>query len=131
MTITQHQTSDPTPEDRMGERGRKLARLLKSERWSNRQAAQSLGLSHRYIGDRLNGKVDLTFSDIEAFARLLKMKPVDLYVLLGHDSNVEPIGSRLAPVSSLADRTPKAQKASPATSPAVVSQFPTVLRKNA
>lgn len=81
----------------MQARGQTLGRLLDDERWSNRQAGARLGLSHRYVGDRLNGKVDITFSDIEAFAQLLKMEPNELFLkLLGLDSNQEPIGFQSA-----------------------------------
>lgn len=110
MTTPQAQTSTE-PEDRMIARGRTLGRLLDNERWSNRQAGMRLGLSHRYIGDRINGKVDITFSDVEAFAGLLKMPPAELFLkLLDHDSNVEPIGSQSALVLSLAAHTPKVKK---------------------
>lgn len=94
MSQYQSQTAT-TPEERMAARGKALGDLLDSERWSNRQAGARLGLSHRYIGDRINGKVDMTFSDVEAFAGLLKMQPRELFTLLelpGLDSNQEPIG---------------------------------------
>ena len=105
---TTHASNAPNPEERMHVRGKILGKLLEDERWSNRQAGVRLGLSHRYIGDRVNGKVDITFSDVEAFAGLLEMTPTELFLkLLGPYSKREPIGSRLAPVTQLSDRPRK------------------------
>ena len=115
--------STPTPEALMRSRGAVLGRLLDEERWSNRAAAQRLGLSHTYIGNRVNGEVDITFSDVEAFARLLKMQPGELFLKLLHlDSNQEPIGSQSALVTLLSDRPRKERKSIPRV-PAIVSQM--------
>jgi transcriptional regulator with XRE-family HTH domain len=112
----------PSPEEMMRARGTALRDMLRNERWSNRAAAQHLGLTHTYVGARLNGEVDLSYSDIESFARLLNMKTAELFMKLpGLDSNQEPIGSRLAPISSLSGRTPKVANPSPKRTPAVVS----------
>lgn len=59
--------------------------MLKAERWSRRKVATALAVSPPYINARMNGEIDLSFSDIEAIAGLLRMGPVDLYALL-HDA---------------------------------------------
>lgn len=96
----------PNPNRSLAERGRRLRRLLKAQRYSNREAARVLGLSHTYVGARLNGDVDLSFSDIEAFARILNMGSVELFehLRLPHlDSNQEPIGSKSRAIRNLQD----------------------------
>jgi transcriptional regulator with XRE-family HTH domain len=106
--MTNNQALSPesaSPAETMRERGHRLRSILREQRWSNREAARTLGLNHTYVGSRVNGEVDLTVADIQAFAGILGLEPDALLVkLLGHDSNVEPIGSRLALVSQISSR---------------------------
>lgn len=89
---------------------------------SDREAANRLGLSNVYVSRRANGSVEMSVSDLDLFAsflgipvlRLLEDQDARKVVKLpGHDSNVEPIGSRLAPVSRLSDHTPTAKRHRP------------------
>lgn len=68
-----------SPEETLRIRGRILGNLLREDRWSNRAAGAKLGLSHTYVGKRVNGEVDISLSDIDAFARLLRLEPTVLY----------------------------------------------------
>lgn len=70
-----------------------LWQMLHDERWSRRQIALAIGASHRYINDRMNGQVDLSFSDIEAIAPLLKMDAPQLFAAL-HEAENAPAPKR-------------------------------------
>jgi hypothetical protein len=67
-----------------------LDNMMTEERWSTRRAAAALNLTHTYVGARRTGKVEMSFPDIELFASLFKMKPVELFVILSDEPVIEP-----------------------------------------
>lgn len=95
-----------------------LRGILAEERWSGRKAAIALGLNSMYVNRRLSGEAELSVSDVEMFARLLKVNSGALYAQLMKaptlpsegqelplmDSNHQPAGIKLAPVRRLSDR---------------------------
>lgn len=66
-----------------------LRGLLAEERWSGRKAAVALGLTPMYVNRRLSGEAELSVSDVEMFARLLKLESSALYALLMQPSSIE------------------------------------------
>lgn len=48
-----------------------LSDELKAQRWSQRKAAEALGLTPRYVNSRTSGDVELSASDLALFARFL------------------------------------------------------------
>jgi len=72
----------PIPDDRRAARGRALQQMLKAERWTGRQVALAIGTSPTNIQARFHGKVDLSFTDIEQIAPLLRMTSAELFVAL-------------------------------------------------
>ena len=52
---------------------------LKSERWSIRQAALAIGLTHSVLASRANGTTAFLADELEQIARLLKRDPVEFY----------------------------------------------------
>ena len=70
-------------------RGAALDQMLKDERWTRRKVAMAIGATPTYINARMNGQVDLSFSDIEVIAPLLRMTGAELFVAL-QDVEVSP-----------------------------------------
>ena len=72
-----------------------VGNALKSERWSTRQAALALGMSHSSLGDRLKGNTSFLAEDIEDIATLLKRDPVEFYAdyLAVGPTGLEPMTS--------------------------------------
>lgn len=52
---------------------------LKGERWSIRQAALAIGVTHTVLGSRLKGETPFTGEELERVATLLKRDPVGFY----------------------------------------------------
>jgi transcriptional regulator with XRE-family HTH domain len=74
-------------------RGRALRELLSGERWTGRSAAMRLGVNYAYVNRRLLGEVELSFSDVQAFAPLVQKSDVELFAYLANvDSTVGPAG---------------------------------------
>lgn len=100
-----------------------LSAELARQGYSDREAANRLGLTNVYVSRRANGSVEMSVSDLELFAdflqvpisRLLENRDVPLKAveLPGLDSNQEPIGSQLAPVSRLSDHQSKPRDPKP------------------
>jgi hypothetical protein len=84
---------------------------LKTERWSIRQAALAMGMSHTALASRLRSETSFLADEIESIAHLLRHEPVDYFRLYlqagttkaptpegegrklpGLGSNQEPIG---------------------------------------
>lgn len=90
MILVKHAIK-PQASDELAQRAAKnLRAILSAERWSGRKAALALGLTPMYVTRRLNGDAELSFSDIEAFAGLLKMDGGRLYTLLNREPDWEP-----------------------------------------
>lgn len=66
-----------------------LRGILSEERWSGRKAAVALGLTPMYVNRRLNGEAELSVSDVEMFARLLKIDSSALYAVLMKPNTIE------------------------------------------
>ncbi|AGW42234.1 bifunctional glutamine-synthetase adenylyltransferase/deadenyltransferase [Leifsonia xyli subsp. cynodontis DSM 46306] len=71
-----------------------LRGILAEERWSGRKAAMTLGLTPMYVNRRLSGAAELSVSDVEMFARLLKMDSSALYAALMRPTTLD--GGELA-----------------------------------
>lgn len=69
-------------QDPVALRAAALDGMLKAERWTRRKVALAIGSNPTYVNARMNGQVDLTFSDIEAIAPLLKMSAPQLVAVL-------------------------------------------------
>lgn len=52
---------------------------LTDERWSIRQAAMAIGMSHTALGSRCKGETGFLADELEAIAGLLKREPVEFY----------------------------------------------------
>ena len=53
--------------------------LLKSERWSVRQAALAMGMTSSVLATRMNGSTPFLADELEKIAELLKRDPVKFY----------------------------------------------------
>ena len=53
--------------------------LIKSERWSIRQAALQIGMNHGVLASRMNGSTPFLADELESLARLLNRDPVEFY----------------------------------------------------
>lgn len=85
---------------------------LKSERWSIRQAALAIGLTHSVLASRANGTTAFLADELEQIAGLLKRDPVEFYaeyIAVGR-AGFEPATSTVEsrrfgnPVINLSDR---------------------------
>ena len=116
MTATNVTRLRSTDTDPRALRARFVHQLLKNERWSVRNASQTIGMTNSVLATRLNGTTPFLADELEAIAGLLKRDPVTFYAdylragssgpetkmaltangeglkLPGLDSNQEPIG---------------------------------------
>lgn len=108
------------------------------EPWSLRKLATRTGLSKGVLEYRFSGKAELSISDIEVLAPVIRMTPEELFIELlnvkaptpksegrelpGLDSNQEPIGSKHANVTPLPAWHRKLTTNRPTA--AIVSTFP-------
>ena len=116
MTATNVTRLRSTDTDPRALRARFVHQLLKNERWSVRNASQTIGMTNSVLATRLNGTTPFLADELEAIAVLLKRDPVTFYAdylragssgpetkmaltangeglkLPGLDSNQEPIG---------------------------------------
>lgn len=90
---------------------------LLAERWSLRKLEAATGIKKGAIARRFAGHTELSVSDIEVFAPLLRMNPEQLFarlraveVLPGVDSNHEPIGSTSALENNVTPLHPRTRR---------------------
>lgn len=63
-------------------RAARLDDLFTDERWSSREIAAKTGLVHTYVQRRRNGASAISLEDLDVFAPLVRMSPVELHVYL-------------------------------------------------
>lgn len=108
-----------------------LAAELARQRWSDRKAATALGVTHVYVSRRASGKVELTVSDLDMFARFLNVSVSRFFEKLPEkDSNLQPAGletdepeSDAAFVTDIRTRVRKPNKSIEPRRPAILSMI--------
>ena len=71
-----------------------LSDTLKEQRWSRRQAATALGLTHTYVNARAAGDVDLSASDLALFADFLSVPITRFFAPTDQGGTITPLPTR-------------------------------------
>ena len=79
-----------------------LRTALKDQRWSERRAADALGLTHAYVNRRVSGETELSGSDIAMFASFLRMREQDFFTQITNGSLARV--TELRPRATVTDR---------------------------
>lgn len=82
-------------------RGRVFRDLLFGENWTGRSAATWLGVDYAYVNRRLLVEVDLSFSDAQAFAPLVRKSGVELFAYLANVDSAVGSGGLEPPTTSV------------------------------
>jgi transcriptional regulator with XRE-family HTH domain len=72
-------TAEVAENPRRAARASFVHEALRAERWSVRQAALAIGLSHSALSSRMNGSTAFLADEIESIALLLKREPAEFY----------------------------------------------------
>ena len=81
MATSTNNVTDIRPEADVvrADRASHIHGLLKSERWSIRQAALRLQMNNSVLASRMSGATPFLADELEGIARLLKRDPVEFY----------------------------------------------------